>query len=823
MVSLTIDGKQIAVPEGVTILEAARSAGIDIPTLCWLEKVSPTGACRICAVEIEGIDRTMTACNTVVKEGIVVTTQSPRLSAIRTKIMELMLVNHPLDCPVCDAGGECDLQDTCYGLSVTNQEYSARLERKPIRYDWKLLESDPNRCILCEKCVKVDHEIVGCDAITVVDKGDDAIIDTTDGKPLDCDFCGNCIEACPTGTLISKPFKFLGRPWTFTKKEGICPFCSVGCQIIWHVRDGKIGRVTSPDSTFNRGNLCINGRFGYTAFSSPERLATPLVRTEGKMVPATWERAIDTVVEGLDSIVSRHGAGAVAGIGSPRLTTEEQYLFQKYLRDVVGTPHIDSEAGFGLSRALEIVREITGVTGATGTLDRIERSSLILVIGTDLKGEATGFEYRVIKGATKHDARLITLTNRTTRLRKYTNVPLTCQPGTEASALAALVTGLAERTGSDPLSLRASLPLAPLEYARQGGLDPALLDEALSLLAAGGSLSILYGADAFRSPDADAIMTMIAALARMTNAGGGDAGGIFPVDEKNNSLGMLDMGVTPNRLPGWRSPGTSGKGIMEIIDGIERGDIKGLFIAGSDPLTTFPRSDRIRAAFEKLELLVVSSIFQTPTVQAAHVVLPAAAAPEKHGSFTTIDGRLQTFDAAIAPFGSALPDIEIFSRLISRATRLPAPGITSIRREIEERTGGMYRFSPAPSCTVSTTEPSLSSCVVPPFAGRRHPLTLLVTSSRYHNGTMTSYSENNLTVHAAASFLISHEDAAHLGLRDGGEIVVESPEGSLSGHAVISADIPAGLVVAPSNFRDFRVMKLIGTASNSTPVTVRPR
>ncbi len=245
MVTLTIDGRDVTVPKGSTILEAARQLGITIPTLCWLEKVSPTGACRVCAVEIEGVDRTMTACNTPVKAGIKVTTQSERLSEIRRKIMELMLVNHPLDCPVCDAAGECDLQNATYGLEANKPGYSANLERHKIRYDWPLIESDPNRCILCEKCVKVDHEVVGCDAIRVVNHGDNTIIDTIDGKPLNCEFCGNCVGVCPTGTLISKPFKFRGRPWTFSVTKSVCGFCSTGCQIEYHSRNNRVERVTS--------------------------------------------------------------------------------------------------------------------------------------------------------------------------------------------------------------------------------------------------------------------------------------------------------------------------------------------------------------------------------------------------------------------------------------------------------------------------------------------------------------------------------------------------------------------------------------------------
>ena len=210
MVRLTIDKRDVTVAENSTILDAAAQLGIRIPTLCFLKKVSPTGACRICAVEIEGVGRPMTACNTQVKEGIRVTTQSEHLTAIRRKMVELLLVNHPLDCPVCDAGGECGLQDACHTLGVARQDYAAFLERRQIRYDWSLLESDPNRCILCEKCVKVDHEIVGADAIAVVNCGEAAIIETVNGGPLYCEFCGNCIAACPTGTLISAPKFFPG-------------------------------------------------------------------------------------------------------------------------------------------------------------------------------------------------------------------------------------------------------------------------------------------------------------------------------------------------------------------------------------------------------------------------------------------------------------------------------------------------------------------------------------------------------------------------------------------------------------------------------------
>ncbi len=395
MVTLTIDGKEIQVPKGTTILDAAAELGITIPTLCWLKKVSTTGACRICIVDIEGVDRPMTACNTPVKEGIRVTTSTPELEQSRKKTMELMLVNHPLDCPVCDAGGECKLQDTCYSLKVDKNSYGAELERLPIRYDWKLLESDPNRCILCEKCVKVCREVVGREAIEVVDRGDNTIIDTMTRQPLDCDFCGNCIGACPTGTLISKPFKFKGRPWAFTVTPGVCAFCSSGCQIEYHAKDGRIERVTSSDDGFNHGNLCVNGRFGYAAFNAPARLTSPLIKDDsGELKKVSWDQALGVVAAQLKNLASVAGGDAIAGIGSPRVTNEESYLFQKFLRGALGSNNIDSEARLGYLPAQVVQWEMLGYSGGTYGMDAIETATAIVVIGADLKAESAGFAYQ---------------------------------------------------------------------------------------------------------------------------------------------------------------------------------------------------------------------------------------------------------------------------------------------------------------------------------------------------------------------------------------------------------------------------------------------
>ncbi|MBI5657027.1 MAG: (2Fe-2S)-binding protein, partial [Geobacter sp.] len=489
MVTLTIDGRDVTVPKGSTILEAARQLGITIPTLCWLEKVSPTGACRVCAVEIEGVDRTMTACNTPVKAGIKVITQSERLIEIRRKIMELMLVNHPLDCPVCDAAGECDLQNATYGLEANKPGYSANLERHKIRYDWPLIESDPNRCILCEKCVKVDHEVVGCDAIRVVNHGDNTIIDTIDGKPLDCEFCGNCVGVCPTGTLISKPFKFRGRPWTFSVTKSVCGFCSTGCQIEYHSRNNRVERVTSDDSTYNSGNICINGRFGYAYLNAAQRLTVPMVNQS----KTDWNKAMEFATAKLKEIVAASGSDAVAGIGSARVTNEESYLFQKLLREGLGSGNIDSEARLGFAQTKLALWERLGSAGAGTAIDRLDKAQAVLVLGCDLNAESTGMEYRVIKAVTKNDAKLVLANLRDVKLKKFANNHLKYRPGAELALVIGLMKAIvaagleskefiASRTsGSDALlASLASLNLTDLATA--AGVTEAALTDAARLL-----------------------------------------------------------------------------------------------------------------------------------------------------------------------------------------------------------------------------------------------------------------------------------------------------------------------------------------------------
>ena len=340
MVDLTIDGKEVQVKEGTTILEAAKSAGIRIPTLCYHERMNPIGSCRMCVVEIEGVPNLMTACTTPASEGISVTTNSERLQMMRKETLKLILVNHPLDCPICDKGGECDLQDLVYEFGIDRVEYQAEKPKRNAAYATPLIRYWPDRCIMCLRCVTACREIKGIGAIEIEGEGyGSQIVVINEDK---CESCGECLKVCPTGALTENLSRDKGRPWLVNRVMTTCPYCGCGCQLELNVLDNKIiGITTKDDVGINKGSLCVKGRFGYEFITGDERLTKPLIKRDGKFVEASWDEALNLVAEKFQNIRSSSGPDAIAGLSSARCTNEENYLMQKFMRAVIGTNNID--------------------------------------------------------------------------------------------------------------------------------------------------------------------------------------------------------------------------------------------------------------------------------------------------------------------------------------------------------------------------------------------------------------------------------------------------------------------------------------------------
>jgi predicted molibdopterin-dependent oxidoreductase YjgC len=338
-ITLNIDGRPVTVPQGTTVLAAAQKLGITIPVLCHHPKLSVTGACRVCIVEIGG--QPVTSCTTAVEQGMEVTTASPYIEGLRRDIVDLILSDHPYDCMVCERAGDCELQELAYKYQIRNPVFRGERRVYPKRDNNPFIERDMEKCILCGRCVKVCDELQGVGAIDYAYKGFATKICPPFERDLDCEFCGQCVSVCPTGALVSKPSVCKGRTRDVRSVETVCPYCGCGCSITYDVVKNEVIRAGSRQDTNNEGWLCVKGTFGFSFLNSPDRLKTPLVRKNGVLVEATWDEALDHVAGRLRAIKNSHGPDAIAGLASARCTNEENYLFQKFLRAGVGTNSVD--------------------------------------------------------------------------------------------------------------------------------------------------------------------------------------------------------------------------------------------------------------------------------------------------------------------------------------------------------------------------------------------------------------------------------------------------------------------------------------------------
>ncbi len=847
MVNLTIDGKSTSVPKGSTILEAARQLNIHIPTLCWLKKISTTGACRICAVEIAGIDRPMTACNTPVKDGIVVTTQSEALTKARKQIMELILLNHPLDCPVCDAGGECDLQDTCFELGVNRQHFQSEDVNPPTIDRWPLIQQVPSRCIMCEKCIKVCHELVGADALFVNDKGDRAYIDK---RVENCIYCGNCVSVCPTGTMISKPFKFKARPWELRKTRSICTLCPSQCQIDIHVKNNEIYRITSDDdTTSHQGTLCIGGFFGYGYVNNDNRLTSPRVGEKN----VSWDEALGFVAGEIARIKKDHGSTAIAGLSSPRLSNEENYLFQKMFRAAIGSNNIDSEARFGALRSLRALNKGIGLHGASNCLEVIGRADAVLVFGADPSAEAPAVDWQIQNAVRRGDGKLIIANMRKLHLTQFANSQLTYQPGSDIELAQGLTKLLFEGdlVDSDYLNLtvenldelKNDLGNVDLDQVvSTTGISLERMRDAAKMIGSATNVAVIFGGDIHKSVNGVAKAAAISNLAIVCGALRNE-GGLFPIDEKGNTQGVLDMGVYPESLPGYQSYSKkkevfekawgctlpeSGFDAEGILQEIEAGNIRFLYLAAVNPLS-FPNSTRWLKALKQVEILVVQDIFPSVISGLAKVVLPGATFAEKDGSFTSLDQSVRPVRQALHPLGESRADAAIFAELIGRLTNSSTLyNQHAVIQEIQSLTD-LYQdicFTDKDwhTCLKQGYQVAKKSLVYQSIsAPKEQPtgLQLLVSSSMSHFGTTSTFAPAICEVEPEGMLNISEQDAKEVAVRDGEKLKVTGVTGvSVVARVRISAQMPKGLIYVGANFSTAGFTGLLADGDNRTAVQV---
>lgn len=659
LVHLTIDDIPVAVPPGTLVWAAAKQAGIEIPIYCYHPKMPPLGACRMCFVEIEKVPKPpQTACTTPVSEGMIVHTKTEKVLKARRGTLEFLLINHPLDCPICDKGGECDLQDFTlrHGPGGTRFDLNKRHYPKPVPVSNEVM-LDRERCILCQRCTRFSSEISMDNGLVMISRGFRMEVGTAPDHAFDSVFSGNTVEICPVGALTASAYRFKSRPWELKRVPGICTNCSVGCNARLDVRVDKIMRLSSrQNDEIDDGWLCNRGRWGFEFVNSPQRLRTPLIRREGKLEAATWEQAFYMISSRLKSIVNTHGATSVGGIGSTRTTNEEAYLFQKLLREVLGSPNVDHYHGSfpGLRDPL------TGRPWMmTNSIAEIEKASHIVLVASDPYERQPILNLR-IKKALKAGARVFIVNENTTELDRLAQGKITLPQNSAGSAAKVLLaTALASEKAAGQYNELRAQSNKELGAAKQslGEQTVAQLEElGREIIGARGAI-ILYDEMATLAPNSANLAQDLAALAVVTGNIDRPGAGVGPLFEDANSLGARDMGLLSDSLPGYQPAEEPGLSYAEML---QSPDIRALLVMGANPL-------RHGALPANLEFLVVQDITLTETAQKADIVLPAVTFAEKDGSMTNVDHHVQAVRRALRPLPGAKADWEI---LISLANHL---------------------------------------------------------------------------------------------------------------------------------------------------------
>jgi NADH-quinone oxidoreductase chain G len=826
MITVTINGKEIKLEKAVTVLEAARSAGIKIPTLCWHEQLEKYGGCRLCLVEVEKMPRLQTACTLMVTDGMSVRTETEAIADVRRGILEFLLINHPLDCPYCDKAGECELQDLVEKYGPTTSRFKEKKRKVPESLQDPVIVRNMERCVVCTRCVRMCEGVQGAAAISVISRGGHSHVEPFSGGKFDCEYCGNCVSVCPVGAIMSRLHRHSYRPWQLVSEtETICPYCGVGCTLVVQVRDDVIKRVVPRIGIgVNNGLLCSRGRFGYEFVGNTERLTTPLIKKNGVLEPATWEEAISLVAKRLGEIKNKDGSAAVAGIASPRCTNEDNYVFQKFMRVALGTNNIDSTARTGFAGAQAFIENIFGQGATANIIPGLSNSDAILVTGGDPTtiNPILGLQ---IRAAARKGGNLLTI-GHVKGLRFYGPSELKPSLFTEAVLLEGIVTGLKDKktmTGANAaLEAKIKEINVPAENVTKScGVSGAALNNVIEKLAAASTPAVVIGKELVQSSGGSYKLFLLSAIAYLVN------GRIYLLSERANEQGLLDMGCGPDLLPGYRPvsyhefrkryedawkvslPEAAGMNIFGMIEAAAKGSLKAMYVMGENPVFNLPDSSGVEAALKNLEFLVVQDIFLTETAKLADVVFPALSWAEKEGTFTNMERRLQRLRKSVSRKG--MEDWRIVAEvggnmgvkmnyaaaedIFAEIARI-SPLHRDLSYEDIGNNGAIYPYKGEP--LRSTPGEIVTDKGNASVAGGK--LYIKVERPLFHSGTLSRKAPALMNINSNASARIGVSTAAALGLKDGAVVRVSTKKGSLELPVAIDESIEGPAVLLTNNF-----------------------
>ncbi len=662
MVTLTIDGREVSAPENVMLVDGAKYGDVEIPVFCYEPKLGqPVGACRMCLVEVEGIPKLQTGCSTPVKDGMVVHTQTQRVKDAQEAVVEFLLINHPLDCPVCDKGGECPLQDISFGWGGGRSRFvePKRHFEKPLALS-PLIAIDRERCILCYRCVRFSQEVSEDYQLVLAARTADTYVATFDGHPYVAPFSGNIIELCPVGALTSRPYRFRARPWDIEGSGSVCTLCPSQCNVELTVRDERVLRVISRvHEEVDDGWLCDKGRFAYQAIHVDERITQPLVREGGTLRGVSWERALDEAARGL----SRAGSASAALAGG-ETTNEEGFLLQRLTREAVGSAHMDSRAGGSLPVELHAA---LGAPVLQATVPDLQYAHAILVLDTEPVDDMPIVDLRIRKGVRRNRVKLAVATSRPSSLDRNAAVSVRYAPGCGEAFVAALNAALggeeknfAELVAAAGTTAEGVRAVADLLAGAGGTGGP-------------GDVVILWGERLTHGRRGAAAARGLLNVAGHLALAGREGAGLLEVPAGTNGRGLREVGVLPRIGPGMAQVASPGAlGAAGIRDGLAAGELSAVHLLHVDPLADLSGRAAWKRGLEAATTVVAHSAFLTEGLREhATVIFPAESYAEKEGTVTHPDGRVQRLRPAIGHPGEVRPGWQVLAELMKRAGHDP--------------------------------------------------------------------------------------------------------------------------------------------------------
>jgi len=821
-VTVTIDGRQLMVPRGTTVLVAAREAGITIPTFCWHPTRKPVGACRMCYVEIEKMAKLQIACATEVVDGMVVHTDSDVVKRGRRAIIEFTLLNHPLDCPTCDKGGECDLQDLTFAHGFDDSRFDFRKYRftsgtQESTFDDKRIGPEiilnRNRCILCYRCVRANKEAFGEYDLGAYERGNVTEIHPAPFQEVDNPFSGNLVEICPVGALTNTDWRYKIRVWLTQTASSIDPFSASGANIMFFKEDhqNRIFRVTSRrNDAIDDGWISDIARYGYQAVMSDDRLRTPLIKKEGRHVKATWDEALDVIGRRLKEIDEKKGCVCIGGLASPSLDHASLHSFSKLIRVAIGSNNIDYRSEYRmLPQSADNGYDIVG--SRPFEIADIDDSDVTITLGTDLLKEHHNEYLRIRKARQFGGATVYSMSPYQVKAGDVARRELVYKPGTEeillnGICLAAIEENLAVQDAAD---LKAKIkPKTVVQAAAQCGVDPDAIREVARALASARKITFFGGEIVSRSFRRETIASamcnlnrlfaierrgQIAILSRHVNSTGAGRLGVGPIPNPAVQAALTDL---------WgRWPEGEARNTDSMLVHMKKEDIHGGIIFGANPVMLYPDREFAREGLERLDFLVVADMFETETTELADVVLPLASWAEYDGYYTNLEGRTQLACRAVKPRFQSKPGYEI-AELIAERLGTSLFASTQDRDAEIDRVMAVDSVLPWPSGYVDVVPSEIE-------IETEYPLALFVGDDPHHCGHLTEKANSLVNFCSEAYVEVSPGLAARHALIDGDPVRVESPVGKVIAPVRVSPYIRNDAVFVPRNFISTPVTSLL--------------